>query len=1136
MRLRALSGIDKELRRGSQRHLCVGATPTVMQMRLKNPRFGAKAVLTAGTVAIGLASPTAHGQGEVLLDQIGPLDGSGINTLVLLQNQLYADSLNHPADVAVLEAFDNPEGLPLARIETVLFGTGGYSGVDGIAGMVVAIFSSPTCWTPAFTGDVLTVSVAGPPATVPGWAYAGVRDLVQVSGGPWACPPGSYHAACVPVNEFATNGVVYQVGSMLADDEPDGDVDAWQLSREATGEWAATALDFSPALRIVAGPCALPLPTPCNGDITGTDGPDGVVDVNDLLLTISQFGAIGDGLSRPLGDCAPLPYGDCEVGVDDLLTVIAQFNLDCNDRGACCTSLTDCTEDLTEDACIKAGGVWSGLDTDCSSCALGACCRADQTCEEVLEEDCAGLSDLFHGAGVACDDVVCVPPIGACCLIDLQTDTFTCLDSLDPETCAEFGGDDDSIATWMGAGTTCADVQCQAINDTCPQATSAILGPNAFATWNATDSGFGDPDESQCESTNLNWNNSRDVWFKWNTAVDTLMTVSTCDTDSYDTSIVAYIGPHCDALVQVACNGDAPAQAGCQTYYSRIDDLIVLAGETLWIRIGGFNGATGNGTLLLEAMLPGACCVEGSCIGDLLAVDCVQLNGIWLGPETCATVQCPAPASPCATGIGADPVDPSLDWISGTSDEGEGYLRAQSVDVDAIERVTVYGLAMSYDTGWTVCSNAVMHLDLYAWADDGDGLPGQLLVHVDDAMVTGTFTGTMYPTVFGGVPLVRWTIDVGLNQQVDWLAVQSNSVTWDECIFLWMSATEEHLGHSLVNDGNGWEDQDFSLNYCIDNGDPLPTGACCSGDDCQIRSEITCLAMGGDWRCEGSTCNDFPCEALPWTSSIWTPDLDGNGQADLARRVSDCAVEVWMLLDGEVVDAATIPAPGPNWAIVATADANSDGMDDIYWQADTGQVEATIMNGLSAVDSFTLWGDGTAWTMCGAASFEDTAGTDLLWQAPNGNLKIFHYDADGTLSGSTWLDPEPDHRVVASASISPGVTAALAINPVDGVAKVITWNGISADCQTAIASFDTGWTAVGLWAGSSQWTSARTDEGPWSAQATWITEDCVVTHEELPVPDQDWQAMRMADFDGDGIVDQLFLVNDATAIVIVPGG
>jgi hypothetical protein len=50
---------------------------------------------------------------------------------------------------------------------------------------------------------------------------------------------------------------------------------------------------------------------------------------------------------------------------------------------------------------------------------------------------------------------------------------------------------------------------------------------------------------------------------------------------------------------QVACNGDASGEDGCQSYYSAID-LNVSKGETYYIRIGGWEGETGSGTLTIE--------------------------------------------------------------------------------------------------------------------------------------------------------------------------------------------------------------------------------------------------------------------------------------------------------------------------------------------------------------------------------------------------------------------------------------------------------------------------------------------------------------------------------------------------------
>ena len=47
-------------------------------------------------------------------------------------------------------------------------------------------------------------------------------------------------------------------------------------------------------------------------------------------------------------------------------------------------------------------------------------------------------------------------------------------------------------------------------------------------------------------------------------------------------------------------------------------------------------------------------------------------------------------------------------------------------------------------------------------------------------------------------------------------------------------------------------------------GDPIdPTGACCIGENCSIRTEANCLALGGIYHGDNSTCEQFPCEDDP---------------------------------------------------------------------------------------------------------------------------------------------------------------------------------------------------------------------------------------------------------------------------------
>jgi hypothetical protein len=68
----------------------------------------------------------------------------------------------------------------------------------------------------------------------------------------------------------------------------------------------------------------------------------------------------------------------------------------------------------------------------------------------------------------------------------------------------------------------------------------------------------------------------------------------------------------------------------------------------VYIRIAGWQCATGAGTCTITftgAGATGACCVAGSCVGELPMGDCDALGGLWLNGELCADVTCPQPYS-----------------------------------------------------------------------------------------------------------------------------------------------------------------------------------------------------------------------------------------------------------------------------------------------------------------------------------------------------------------------------------------------------------------------------------------------------------------------------------------------------------
>ena len=243
-----------------------------------------------------------------------------------------------------------------------------------------------------------------------------------------------------------------------------------------------------------------------------------------------------DPCDEPLGSCADDVDGDGVVGVNDLLTIIGNWGI-CGDGS------------------FRPEG---DVDGDC----------------------CVTVSDLLQL--IAQWGVECVPT-GACCLGD-----GTCID-LSDAGCSEMGG------LYDGDDTTCNSTTCPGAGDECSVAMTAYLGENAYETDTATPSSP-QPDDSQCSGTYLNWSNSQDIWFAWVAEFSGNAHFTTCDSSSFDTSMVVYAGT-CDN--QIACNGDDSGEDGCQSYYSAID-VNVQTGQTYYIRIGGWEGATGSGTLTID--------------------------------------------------------------------------------------------------------------------------------------------------------------------------------------------------------------------------------------------------------------------------------------------------------------------------------------------------------------------------------------------------------------------------------------------------------------------------------------------------------------------------------------------------------
>ncbi len=123
--------------------------------------------------------------------------------------------------------------------------------------------------------------------------------------------------------------------------------------------------------------------------------------------------------------------------------------------------------------------------------------------------------------------------------------------------------------------------------DECNTATPLPLGTTAFDTTAATLS----PEFWPCAG-----GGGPDIWYTFTAANAASYTFETCGS-TYDTALQSFEGT-CAALVELQCNDDA-----CGLSSSLTQNL--MPGESVFVRVGGFGGATGTGSLLVtETIVP----------------------------------------------------------------------------------------------------------------------------------------------------------------------------------------------------------------------------------------------------------------------------------------------------------------------------------------------------------------------------------------------------------------------------------------------------------------------------------------------------------------------------------------------------
>lgn len=100
---------------------------------------------------------------------------------------------------------------------------------------------------------------------------------------------------------------------------------------------------------------------------------------------------------------------------------------------------------------------------------------------------------------------------------------------------------------------------------------------------------------------------ANDVWFKFTAVAPSSVTVNTCSSPTFDTMLQVFSGS-CSSLVSLACNDDNCGYASSVT-------VPVVAG-TYYVRVGGFNGATGNFSLQLNGLAAGTVQASNTTLGN----------------------------------------------------------------------------------------------------------------------------------------------------------------------------------------------------------------------------------------------------------------------------------------------------------------------------------------------------------------------------------------------------------------------------------------------------------------------------------------------------------------------------------------
>ncbi|MGB1809925.1 MAG: hypothetical protein ACPHQT_06565 [Planctomycetota bacterium] len=389
----------------------------------------------------------------------------------------------------------------------------------------------------------------------------------------------------------------------------------------------------------------------------------------------------------------------------------------------------------------------------------------------------------------------------------------------DPEDCSSQGDEDfDGLAD-------CADPDCQGTPDCLgDECDSAFPLEEGFTPFDNTLASTGGPTSllGNCDASGA----FNDLWYSFSVPENGFVELTTCPGSSagLDTDLFLYAGD-CTSPNQLACDGDACGpNAG---FGSKISRTAVVGGVDYLVRLGGFNGARGSGTLRFEYSIPGD--------------DCFAALNASLGPTafdtsdmTSSTIPIPVPDSSVCPGSGLGLANQDI-WFEFVA-PSTGPLNI------------------------SLCENTLFDTDLIVYEGDCDNLQ-QISCNGDGLDCSSVQSEILNLPVDAGT---RYLIRIGsynLGEGAGQLFIYYSGQAPEDC-------TQP-----------GDEDAD-GLADCYDS-DCLGTPACTESGNCGdgIDNDLDGLVDCADWECDTSAdCSDCP--------SILTQNNDPN---DASQIVQICA-------------------------------------------------------------------------------------------------------------------------------------------------------------------------------------------------------------------------------------------------------